>query len=63
MNNNNLGLIWAEIRALWCDGLKEYVSDLWNIVDFITNTFYVMWFALRMSSWYITWVRHRKKTK
>ncbi|KAJ8922824.1 hypothetical protein NQ315_007859, partial [Exocentrus adspersus] len=49
------GLIWGEIRSLWCNGLKEYVSDLWNIVDFITNFFYVMWLALRVSSYYVTW--------
>lgn len=54
---NVSGLIWGEIRSLWCDGLEEYISDLWNIVDFITNVFYVIWLALRMTSFYITWVR------
>ncbi|XP_013171664.1 PREDICTED: transient receptor potential protein [Papilio xuthus] len=46
-------LIWAEIRSLWEGGLMEYVSDLWNIVDFITNMFYIAWISLRFSSWYI----------
>ncbi|XP_068623201.1 transient receptor potential protein [Battus philenor] len=46
-------LIWAEIRSLWSGGLMEYVSDLWNIVDFITNMFYIAWISLRFSSWYI----------
>ncbi|XP_021207719.2 transient receptor potential protein isoform X2 [Bombyx mori] len=46
-------LIWAEIRALWTGGLTEYISDLWNIVDFITNMFYIAWISLRISSWYI----------
>ncbi|KAG5869514.1 hypothetical protein JTB14_035111 [Gonioctena quinquepunctata] len=50
-----ISLIWSEIRSLWCDGLEEYVSDLWNIVDFITNFFYVIWLALRIASFYITW--------
>ncbi|CAG9782512.1 unnamed protein product [Diatraea saccharalis] len=46
-------LIWAEIRALWTGGIMEYISDLWNIVDFITNMFYIAWISLRVSSWYI----------
>ncbi|XP_026318010.1 transient receptor potential protein-like [Hyposmocoma kahamanoa] len=46
-------LIWAEIRSLWTGGISEYISDLWNIVDFITNMFYIAWISLRVSSWYI----------
>lgn len=36
----------------------EYTADLWNIVDFITNFFYLMWLSLRISSWYIVNVRN-----
>ncbi|CAG9859793.1 unnamed protein product [Phyllotreta striolata] len=50
-----ISLIWAELRSLWCDGLEEYISDLWNVVDFITNIFYVIWLSLRLTSFYITW--------
>ncbi|XP_026490381.2 transient receptor potential protein [Vanessa tameamea] len=46
-------LVWGEIRSLWENGLLEYLSDLWNIVDFITNVFYIAWISLRFSSWYI----------
>ncbi|VVD01668.1 unnamed protein product, partial [Leptidea sinapis] len=42
-------LIWGEIRSLWSGGLVEYISDLWNIVDFITNMFYISWIILRVS--------------
>lgn len=45
------GLIWFEIKMLWTDGLLEYVKDLWNIVDYITNMFYVAWIFLRVTSW------------
>jgi len=48
----NLGLIWGEMRALWNDGLVEYLADLWNIVDFISNSFYLMWISLRFTAWY-----------
>ncbi|XP_030748042.1 transient receptor potential protein isoform X2 [Sitophilus oryzae] len=50
-----VSLIWAEIKSLWNDGLMEYISDLWNIVDFITNMMYVFWLVLRLTSWYICW--------
>ncbi|XP_049791463.1 transient receptor potential protein [Schistocerca nitens] len=46
-------LMWCEIRSLWGGGLLEYITDLWNIVDFITNIFYMLWIALRFTSWYI----------
>lgn len=53
-----LGLVWSEIRNLWSEGLKEYISDLWNIVDFITNMFYLMWIAARISAWYTVLVKY-----
>ncbi|XP_046814289.1 transient receptor potential protein-like isoform X1 [Vespa crabro] len=48
-----ISLVIGEIRSLWSDGLIEYVSDLWNIVDFIQNTFYVIWIGMRMTAWFI----------
>ncbi|XP_034937713.1 transient receptor potential protein [Chelonus insularis] len=48
-----ISLISAEIRSLWSDGLLEYISDLWNIVDFIQNTFYVIWIFLRATAWFV----------
>jgi len=50
------GLIVGEIKSLWVDGIMEYVSDLWNIVDFIQNTFYVVWISLRITAWWIVQV-------
>ena len=41
------GFIWSEIRTLWKDGILEYIKDLWNLVDFINNFFYVSWIFLR----------------
>merc|ERR1719295_208027 len=46
------GLIWSEIKQLWDVGLKEYVSDLWNVVDFITNSLYVATIGLRLRAYY-----------
>ncbi|XP_046395516.1 transient receptor potential protein-like [Ischnura elegans] len=46
-------LIWSEVVTLWEDGLLEYIADLWNIVDWITNIFYTIWIMLRAVSWFI----------
>ncbi|XP_071543078.1 transient-receptor-potential-like protein [Panulirus ornatus] len=48
------GFIWGEMIALWSDGLLEYIKDLWNIVDFTTNFFYMNWIFLRLTAWYLT---------
>ncbi|KAG8312007.1 hypothetical protein J6590_031470 [Homalodisca vitripennis] len=53
-----ISIIWNEARSLWSDGLLEYVSDLWNIVDFIQNFFYVMWIVLRFTAWFIVQREH-----
>ena len=42
-----IGFIVAEIKSLWSDGLAEYVRDLWNIIDYIINFFFVNWMLLR----------------
>lgn len=50
------GLIWGEINSLYSSGLAEYIGDLWNIIDFISNTFHVTWIGLRITSWYVVQV-------
>ncbi|CAH1266877.1 TRPC4 [Branchiostoma lanceolatum] len=46
-----LGMIWGEIKQLWEAGLKEYISDQWNVMDFIMNSLYVATIALRVVSY------------
>lgn len=47
------GFILGEARALWADGLMEYVKDLWNIVDYVNIFFYMNWIFLRwVDKWY-----------
>ncbi|XP_065347171.1 transient receptor potential protein-like [Cloeon dipterum] len=48
-------LVAWEIRSLWADGIIDYISDLWNIIDLTCNMFYVTWIALRGVSHFITW--------
>lgn len=48
----SLGLIWSEVKQLWDVGLEEYVNDMWNVIDFVTNSLYVATVALRLVSYY-----------
>ncbi|XP_031631635.1 transient receptor potential protein [Contarinia nasturtii] len=48
-----ISLIWGEINSLYSSGIADYIGDLWNIIDFISNTFYVTWIGLRITSWYV----------
>jgi len=45
-------LIWSEIKQLWDVGLREYVNDMWNVIDFVTNSLYVATIALRLVAYY-----------
>ncbi|KAF4523848.1 hypothetical protein B566_EDAN012549 [Ephemera danica] len=46
------GLIWSEIKQLWDVGFQEYARDMWNVIDFVTNSLYVATVALRVVSYY-----------
>ena len=46
------GLIWSEVKQLWDVGLEEYANDMWNVIDFVTNSLYVATVALRIVAYY-----------
>lgn len=46
------GLIWSEVKQLWDVGLESYVNDMWNVIDFVTNSLYVATAALRVVAYY-----------
>lgn len=45
-------MIWSEVKQLWDVGLEEYVNDMWNVIDFVTNSLYVATVALRVVAYY-----------
>ena len=47
-----VGLIWSEIKQLWDTGAKAYISDMWNVADFVTNSLYLATIALRLRAYY-----------
>ncbi|KFD47429.1 hypothetical protein M513_11698 [Trichuris suis] len=55
-----LGLIWVEVKQLWDLGYHNYISNMWNILDFITNTLYVATITLRVIAY--VWVENELKS-
>ncbi len=48
------------MKSLYTDGFFEYLNDLWNILDFVSNIFYITWIGLRFTAIYIVSVRLRE---
>ncbi|CAH1268040.1 TRPC7 [Branchiostoma lanceolatum] len=47
-----LGMIWAEVKELWGSGLKDYTSQMWNLLDFSMLSTFLASFATRFVAWY-----------
>ncbi len=46
-------MIWGECKQLWEEGLKAYIRQWWNWLDFIMLTLYLATFSLRLSAVYL----------
>jgi hypothetical protein len=44
-----------EVKQLWYEGAKSYVLDMWNLLDFTTNSLYVATISLRVVSYIQVW--------
>ncbi|KAJ8297880.1 hypothetical protein KUTeg_024411 [Tegillarca granosa] len=42
-----LGFVWSECKQLWDEGLKAYIRQWWNWLDFIMLSLYLATFSLR----------------
>lgn len=42
------GMIWSECKEIWEDGLREYLMQLWNILDFGMLSVFVASFTARL---------------
>lgn len=49
------GLIWAEVKELWYQGFKEYILDMWNLLDFTTNALYMATITLKFVAYIKVW--------
>ncbi|XP_059140364.1 transient-receptor-potential-like protein [Physella acuta] len=46
------GFVWAECKQLWDEGLKAYIRQWWNWLDFIMLSLYLATFALRVVAYF-----------
>ena len=46
-------MIWGECKQLWEEGLKAYIRQWWNWLDFIMLTLYLATFSLRLTALYM----------
>jgi len=41
------------MKRLWLQGVKAYVQDMWNIVEFVTTSLYITTFTLKFVSYFL----------
>ncbi|XP_023238515.1 transient-receptor-potential-like protein isoform X1 [Centruroides sculpturatus] len=46
------GMVWAECKQLWEEGLKAYVRQWWNWLDFIMLSLYLATFSLKAVAYF-----------
>ncbi|XP_034948418.1 transient-receptor-potential-like protein [Chelonus insularis] len=46
-----LGFIWQETKEAFGDGLKAYLRNMWNFIDFTRNSLYVATALLRVAAY------------
>ncbi|XP_077985518.1 short transient receptor potential channel 4-like isoform X2 [Glandiceps talaboti] len=51
-----IGMTWREMKQVWSDGLQKYLTDAWNLMDFLSLCFYWISYALMLISW-LRWRR------
>ena len=47
------GQTWAEVKRLWTHGVKAYIGDMWNIVEFATTSLYITTYTLKFVSYFL----------
>ncbi|XP_043223426.1 transient-receptor-potential-like protein [Amphibalanus amphitrite] len=46
------GMVWAECKQLWDEGLSGYVRQWWNWLDFVMLSIYICSFSLRAVAYF-----------
>jgi len=41
------------MKRLWLQGMKAYVQDMWNIVEFVTTSLYITTYTLKFVSYFL----------
>uniref|UniRef100_A0A0A9WXN9 Transient-receptor-potential-like protein n=1 Tax=Lygus hesperus TaxID=30085 RepID=A0A0A9WXN9_LYGHE len=43
-----LGFIWEETAEMWTEGIRKYLRNMWNFIEFMRNSLYIGVFVLRV---------------
>uniref|UniRef100_A0A094ZN20 Transient-receptor-potential-like protein n=1 Tax=Schistosoma haematobium TaxID=6185 RepID=A0A094ZN20_SCHHA len=43
--------VWQQMKKLYIWGLRAYLADMWNLVDFLMNALYIATISLRTVAW------------
>ncbi|CAH8586051.1 unnamed protein product [Schistosoma margrebowiei] len=46
-----IGFVWQQMKKLYIWGLRAYLADMWNLVDFLMNALYIATISLRTIAW------------
>jgi transient-receptor-potential-like protein len=47
-----LGFIWEETQEIFGEGIRSYLRNMWNFIDFSRNSLYVFVFMLRSLAYF-----------
>lgn len=42
-----IGFVWEEVQEIFAVGMKSYLRNMWNFIDFLRNSLYVSVMCLR----------------
>lgn len=42
-----IGFMWEEVQEIFAVGMRSYLRNMWNFIDFLRNTLYVCVMCLR----------------
>ncbi|KAG5683126.1 hypothetical protein PVAND_012426 [Polypedilum vanderplanki] len=59
-----LGFIWEETQEIFGEGIRSYLRNMWNFIDFSRNSLYVLVFLLRGFAYFqqMNQINHDPKT-
>ena len=52
MSHSYPGYIQEELRQIWCRGVRDFLMDVWNLLDFLTLSLFVATIALRVVGYF-----------
>ncbi|VEL38648.1 unnamed protein product [Protopolystoma xenopodis] len=47
-----VAFVWQEIKKLWTWGIRVYITDMWHLLEFTTNSLYISTIAMRFVAWF-----------